>query len=223
MARDNQQQQSASIAAGYQTPHGNLGAGLTQGRDYRSVSLNASGAILLHADGLELGPYLGETAGLIEVPDIAGIGVANAAGVRTNERGYALVPYLRPYRTNQIALETDQMGPEVEIDNGATQVVPRRGAVVKASFTARKISRLVITGRTANGLPLPFGAQISNAQGETIGVVGQAGQVMLATSAEPQQLEVRWGEEGEQRCQMNIDPQTMDQAQGYRLQAVTCL
>lgn len=223
VARDNLQQQSATLAAGYQTPHGNLGAGLTQGRDHRSLSLNASGAILLHADGLELGPYLGETAGLVEVPDIAGVGVANAAGVRTNARGYALVPYLRPYRANQIALETDQMGPEVEIDNGATQVVPRRGAIVKASFTARKISRLIITGRTATGLPLPFGAQISNVQGETIGVVGQAGQVMLATSAEPQRLEVRWGEEGEQRCQMSIDPQTMEQAQGYRLQEVSCL
>lgn len=223
VARDNLEQRSASLAVGYQTPHGSLGAGLTQGRDYRSLSLNASGALLLHADGLELGPYLGETAGLVEVPGIAGVGVANATGVRTNERGYALVPYLRPYRANQIELQTDQLGPEVEIDNGATQVVPRRGAVVKASFTARKISRLVITGRTATGLPLPFGAQISNAQGEAIGIVGQAGQVMLATSAEPQRLDVRWGDEGGQQCQMSIDPQAMEQAEGYRLQAVECL
>lgn len=223
LASDNLEQQSASLAVGYQTPQGSLGAGLTQGRDYRNLSVNASGALLLHADGLELGPYLGETAGLIEVPGIAGVGIANATGVRTNERGYALVPYLRPYRANQIALETDQLGPEVEIDNGTTQVVPRRGAVVKASFTARKISRLVITGRTANGLPLPFGAQISNGEGEAIGVVGQAGQVMLATSSEPQQLDVRWGDEAEQQCQISIDPQAMEQSQGYRLQELTCL
>lgn len=223
VANDNIQQQSTSLSVGYQIPQGSLGAGLTQGRDYRSLSLNASGALLLHADGLELGPYLGETAGLVEVPGIAGVGVANATGVRTNERGYALVPYLRPYRANQITLETDQLGPEVEIDNGATQVVPRRGAVVKASFAARKISRLVITGRTAAGLPLPFGAHISNAEGETIGVVGQAGQVMLATSAEPQQLDVRWGDEGEHHCQISVNPLAMDQAQGYHLQELTCL
>jgi outer membrane usher protein len=223
LARDDQQQQSASFSVGYQTPHGSLGAGLTQSRDYRNLSLNASGALLLHADGLELGPYLGETAGLIEVPGIAGVGVANATGVRTNDRGYALMPYLQPYRANQVELQTDQLGPEVEIDNGATQVVPRRGAVVKASFPARKISRLVLTARTAAGLPLPFGAQISNAKGEAIGVVGQAGQVMLATSAEPQRLNVHWGDEDGQQCGMDIDPQTMDQAQGYHLQDVKCL
>lgn len=223
LASDNLAQQSASLALGYQIPQGSLGAGLTQGRDYRSLSLNASGALLLHADGLELGPYLGETAALVEVPGIAGVGVANAAGVKTNERGYALVPYLRPYRANQIALETDQLGPEVEIDNGATQVVPRRGAVVKASFAARKISRLIITARTAAGLALPFGAQIINSEGQAIGVVGQAGQVMLATSAEPQQLDVRWGDEDQHHCQLSIDPQTMDKAQGYSLQEVTCL
>lgn len=220
LARDSLDQQSASLAVGYQ---GSLGAGLTQGNDYRSLSLNANGALLLHADGIELGPYLGETAGLVEVPGIAGVGIGNASGVRTNERGYALVPYLQPYRVNQITLETDQLGPEVEIENGASQVVPRRGAVVKTRFEARKISRLLITGHTAAGLALPFGAHVSNSEGETIGVVGQAGQVMLATSAEPQRLDVRWGDDAEHSCQMSIDPQTMDEAQGYRLQQVTCL
>lgn len=222
VASDNQRQQSGSLSLGYQAPSGSLGAGLTQGRDFRSLSVNASGALLAHADGIELGPYLGETAGLVEVPGVAGVGVANATGVRTNERGYALVPYLRPYRVNQLELETDQLGPEVEIDNGATQVVPTRGAVVKATFAARSVSRLVITGRTANGHALPFGAQISDPKGEVIGVVGQAGQVMLATSTEPQRLDVRWGEQDEQRCQLSIDPQAMDLTQGYRLQELTC-
>jgi outer membrane usher protein len=132
------------------------------------------------------------------------------------------VPYLRPYKVNQLALETDQLGPEVEIDNGTTQVVPTRGAVVKATFAARSISRLIITGRTANGLPLPFGAQVINARAEAIGVIGQAGQVMLATSGEAQRLDVRWGEGDDQRCQLNIDPQTMEQNNGYHLQELTC-
>ncbi|MCW8275000.1 fimbrial biogenesis outer membrane usher protein [Pseudomonas sp. PCH199] len=223
LANDDQRQQSASLSLGYQAPYGSLGAGLTQGRDYRSLSLNASGAVLLHADGIELGPHLGETAGLIEVPGIADIGVSNATGVRTNERGYALVPYLRPYRVNPLALETDQLGPEIEIDNGATQVVPTRGAVVKATFAARKVSRLVITGLTANGLPLPFGAQVIDAQGEAIGVVGQAGQFMLATTTEPQKIDVRWGEDDSQRCELHLDPQTLDPTQGYRLQELTCV
>ncbi|BCX68051.1 fimbria/pilus outer membrane usher protein [Pseudomonas izuensis] len=223
LSNDEHQQQAAALSAGYQAPFGSLGAGLTQGGNYRSASINASGAVLMHADGIELGPYLGETTALVEVPDIAGIGVMNATGVKTNERGYALMPHLRPYRINQVVLQTDELGPEVEIDNGTTQVVPRRGAVVKATFPARSVNRLIITGRTASGLPLPFGAQLSNAQGEVMGIVGQAGQVMVSTDAEPQMFDVHWGEQNDPQCRLSVEPAAMEQAQGYRLQELTCV
>jgi outer membrane usher protein len=222
VSNDDGRQQSAALSLGYQTGMGSVGAGLTQGNDYRNLSINASGALLLHANGIETGPYLGETTALVEVPDTAGVGILNATGVRTNERGYALVPYLRPYRVNRVELRTDQLGPEVEIDNGTTQLVPRRGAVVKATFPARSVTRLVITGRIANGQPLPFGAQVSNAQGAVIGVVGQAGQVMVSTSVETQTLDVHWGDSTEPQCRLNVDPLHMDQAQGYRMQELTC-
>ena len=222
VSNDNDKQRSAALSLGYQAAFGSVGAGLTQGSDYRNVSLNANGALLLHAGGLESGPYLGETTALVEVPDIAGVGIQNATGVKTNERGYALAPYLRPYRVNHVMLKTDNLGPEVEIDNATAQLVPRRGAVVKATFPARSVTRLVITGRTETGQPLPFGAQLSNSEHEVLGIVGQAGQVMLSTGIEPQILDVRWGEQTEPQCQLFIDPQAMEQAQGYRLQELTC-
>lgn len=221
LANEDNRQQSAELSMGYQTAFGNLGAGLSQGNDYRNVSVNATGALLLHDEGIELGPYLGETAGLVEVPGIKDVGIANAPGVRTNERGYALVPYLRPYRVNQVELETDRLGPDVEIDNGTTQVVPRRGAVVKSTFAARTINRLVINA-TFNGQPLPFGAQVRDAEDAVIGIVGQAGQVMLSTDDQTQTLEVRWGEQTGQQCRLDVDPQRMELAQGYRLQTSTC-
>ncbi|MBC2688918.1 fimbria/pilus outer membrane usher protein [Pseudomonas kielensis] len=222
VSNNDAQQRSAALSLGYQAAFGSVGAGVTQGSDYRNLSVNASGALLVHEGGIELGPYLGETAALVEVPDTAGVGIQNAAGARTNERGYALAPYLRPYRVNHLELNTDQLGPEVEIDNAAAQLVPRRGAVVKASFAARTVTRLVITGRTAGGQLLPFGAQLKDREGNVIGMVGQAGQVMLSTGMEAQTLDVHWGEQAMAQCQLSIDPQSMEQAQGYRLQALTC-
>jgi outer membrane usher protein len=222
LSRDDDRWQSSSLSVGYQAPYGNLGAGVTHSSNYRNLSLNASGAVLLHADGVEFGPYLGETSGLVEVRDIPNIGVMNATGVKTNNRGFALVPQLRPYRTNQVVLETDHLGPEIEIDNGSLQVIPRRGAVVKASFSARAVVRLVVTGRTTVGDPLPFGAQVSDASGKVIGVVAQAGQVLLATSAQPQTLDVSWGTQSEPRCQLIVKPDSMQQSKGYRMQDLTC-
>jgi outer membrane usher protein len=222
VSNDDGRQQSAALSLGYQAPFGSVGAGFTESSDYRNLSLNASGAVLLHGDGIETGPYLGETAALVHVPNIAGVGVRNATGVKTNEKGYALAPYLRPYRVNHLELQTDQLGPEVEIDNGTAQVVPRRGAVVKATFPARAVTRLVITARTATDQLLPFGAQLRDGEGNVIGIVGQAGQVMFSTSAEPQVVDVHWGDQNEPQCRLDIDPQQMEQARGYRLQSLTC-
>ncbi|WP_407730387.1 fimbria/pilus outer membrane usher protein [Pseudomonas helleri] len=222
VSHDNVQQTASTLALGYQAPFASVGAGLTMGRDYRSLSMNASGAVLLHGDGIELGPYLGETIGLVEVPGIPGAGVVNATGVRTNSRGYAIVPYLQPYRVNNVQLQTDNLGPEVEIENGTTQLIPRRGAVVKATFAAHTVKRLIITSHTADGTPLPFGARVSDSTGKEHGMVGQAGQVMLTSAEDTKSFEVIWGDENHQRCLLNIDPLTMKKIDGYYLQTLQC-
>ncbi|MDG9885526.1 fimbrial biogenesis outer membrane usher protein [Pseudomonas sp. GD04058] len=222
LANDEQQRQSAAIALGYQAPYASLGAGLTQGNDFRSLSFNASGAVLAHGDGLTFGPYLGETMALVEVPDTANVGLLNSNEVLTNARGFALMPYLRPYRTNRIALETDLLGPEVEIVNGTTQVVPRRGAVIKARFEVRNVNRLLLTLHDAHDQPLPFGTQVRGADGEILGLVAQAGQVMLSTELASQVLDIRWGNNSLDQCRLPIDTRHMTASQGYHLQSLTC-
>ena len=222
LANNERHQQTAELAMGYQTSVASFGAGLTQGSDYNNLSLNANGALLAHADGLAFGAYLGETSGLVHVPDIAGVGLLNASSAKTDSRGYALIPYLQPYRVNRVILNTDQLDPNVEIDNGVTQVVPRRGAVVKATFAARTVQRLVLTTRDSQGAPLPFGAQVRNADGEVLGVVGQAGQVLLGTVDGPQTLDVSWGNASTEQCQLQFDVQNMPMEQGYRIQDLTC-
>ena len=214
--------QSAELSLGYLAPFASLGAGITQGTDFSTLSLNASGALLLHADGLETGPYLGETSGLIHVPNIANVGLLNDSSARTNDRGYALIPYLHPFRINRVILDTDQLDPNVEIDNGVTQVVPRRGAVVKALFPARKVERLLGSTRNQNGTALPFGAQISNADGHVLGIVGQAGQSLLSTVEGQQTIHVRWGKTSAEQCQAQFDTHNMPFEEGYRVQDLVC-
>ena len=215
-------QQSGELSLGYLAPFASLGAGLTHGTDFNTFSLNASGAMLLHADGLETGPYLGETSGLIHVPNIANVGLLNDSSARTNDRGYALIPYLQPFRINRVILDTDQLDPNVEIDNGVTQVVPRRGAVIKANFPARKVARLLVTTRDHHGLALPFGAQISNADGHVLGIVGQAGQSLLSTVEGQQIVYVQWGKTSAEQCQAQFDTHSMPMEQGYRVQDLVC-
>lgn len=221
IVNEDDRQQAAELSVSYQMPVGNFGAGLNYGSAYRNLSVNAAGAVVMHSDGVEFGAYLGETAGLIEVPGVKNVGVVSSPGVRTNARGYALVPYLRPYRVNTLELQTDELGPDVELDNATAQVVPRRGALVKHSFAARTVQRVVITG-TFKGRPLPFGAQVKDAKGETVAIVGQAGVAMFGTDGAAQTLTVAWGDKAGQQCRMPIDPERVTLSQGYRLQTAVC-
>ncbi|MDD2003889.1 fimbria/pilus outer membrane usher protein [Pseudomonas putida] len=181
-----------------------------------------SGAALLHADGLEFGPYLGETIGLLHVPDTADVGLQSHGAVRTNTKGYALVPHLRPYRLNQLVLDTDRLNPEVEISNGIANAIPRRGAVIKTQFQARRANRVVLTLATKDQQPLPFGSQLHDANENVLGMVGPAGRVMVSVADGLQRLEARWGEASENRCSFALDPQTIAQQQGYRVLSLTC-
>lgn len=223
VANSTSNQQTAELSAGYQGPAASLGMGISQGSQYNSLSLNASGALLLHEGGLEMGPYLGETTGLAHVPNIENVGILNATASKTNDRGYALIPYLRPYRINRVTLDSSQLDPNVEIENGVTQVVPRRGAVVRADFAAHRVQRLIITTRDSQGAPLPFGAQVTDALGVPMAIVGQAGQFMLGTTDGTQTLLVRWGEKSTEQCAIHLDADSLPEEQGYRMQELLCL
>jgi outer membrane usher protein len=221
LANSERGEQTAGLSMGYQGPVASVGAGLTQGPDYTSLSVNASGALLAHAGGLLAGPYLGETSGLIEVPGIAGIEAQNTQSGRTNADGYALLPYLRPYRVNRLALNTDTLGPEVEIDNATASVVPRRGAVVKQRFEARTVERVLLTLSDTQGRPLPFGAQLLDQDAQVLTIVGQAGQLLYSnTRTGTQRLALQWG--AGERCEVEFDTASLPLNSGYRSAALTC-
>lgn len=213
---------TGTLSSAWQGPYGSYSLGLTQGKHYRNVNASANGSLLAHGDGITLTPVLGETVALVEVPGIENVGLRNGGAARTDSKGYMVGPHLRPYRVNTLELTTDQLGAEVEFDNGALQVIPRRGAVVKARYAARRITRLVLTLRREDGTPLPFGAQALNSDGQAIGVVGQGGQLLVATDLAPLSLELAWTEGEDGRCRLTLDPTQLPERDGLRQAAIQC-
>lgn len=211
-----------SAALGYRAPFAQLGVGVSAGDGYHQTNVNASGSLLGHAGGLEFGHTLGETLALVEVPDTPNVGIQNAPGTLTNERGYALVPYLTPYRKNRVSLSTRDADPNVDIDNGVTHLVPRRGAVVKAAFQANRTTKIVVNLRLGDGTPPPFGAQVLDSEGASVGMVGPAGQVLLSVAEDAQVFTVKWGAQPQQRCQLRLDLEQQPQGDVYNMVDKTC-
>lgn len=212
---------NGSALLGYRAPFAQLGAGVSVGSGYRQTSVSAAGSVLAHGDGVEFGQTLGETVALVEVKDTPKVGLLNAPGTLTNDKGYALVPYVTPYRKNRVAVDTSELETNVDIAEGVTNVVPRRGAVVKAVFAASRSEKILLNVRLQDGSLLPFGTTVQDDQGASVGVVGQAGQVLLSAS-KGTTYTMKWGGKAAQQCEINLDINSTPATDGYRLMDAIC-
>lgn len=212
---------NGSALIGYRAPFGQLGAGVSVGSGYRQTSVSAAGSVLGHSDGVEFGQTLGETVALVQVKDTPNVGVLNAPGTLTNDKGYALVPYVTPYRKNRVALDTSELDNNTDIAEGVTNVVPRRGAVVKTSFVASRSEKVLLDVRLQDGKLPPFGTVVTDEKGASVGVVGQAGQVLLSVG-ESKIYRMKWGKKAGQNCNIELDISKTPVVEGYRLMKTIC-
>ncbi|NCG54505.1 fimbria/pilus outer membrane usher protein [Serratia fonticola] len=194
---------SASLNAGYQGSKGRVNLGYSYASQYRSLNLGASGGLVVHPEGVTLSQSLGNTVAIVSAPGAGGVGVTHG-GIRTDSRGYAVVPYLSDYQKNSISLNPTTLPDDVDITQSSLNVYPTKGAVVMASFSPRIGYQALVTLRKGN-TPVPFGALVTVAdapQADTQpGIVGDGGQAYLSGLPASGRLRVVWGPDADQRCE----------------------
>jgi outer membrane usher protein len=183
---------TGGINAGYRGTYAQLNAGFGAGNGYSQSSLNVAGGIVAHPGGITFGQPLGDTVAIVEAPGAAGARIGNAAGLRVDHAGYALVPYVTPYILNTIDIDPTGLSLDVQLDSTSVKVAPRAGAVVMVKFKSVSGHFVLIQAHLADGTTLPFGAEVTDDRGQTIGVVGQAGRIMMRATSESGRLNVQW-------------------------------
>ncbi|MHA7848619.1 fimbria/pilus outer membrane usher protein [Serratia sp. D1N4] len=196
---------NGNLSASYQGGSGQVNAGYSYGSQQQRLNYGVQGGILVHENGVTLSQPLGETVALVKAPGAKGVSVANNVGVKTDWRGYAVVPYVTPYRNNAIGLDTATLPDDVELALTSKTVTPTRGAVVVADYQPRIGQRMMMTLLRANGQPVPFGATVTEVggNGENSSIVGEGGQAYLTGMTEKGTLQVQWGKESTQQCRVN--------------------
>jgi outer membrane usher protein len=174
------------------TSYGRFDAGYGQGSDYQAISLGASGSMVAHAGGINLGQPLGETFALVQVQGVSGARLSNFSNVETAGNGYAIMPYAQPYRTNWVNLDTRQLGADVELDNAVDQVVPRRGAAALVRFRTAVGRRVQFELVRADGGRLPMGAVVEDETGKPLATVDPGGRALVLSERDSGQLVVKW-------------------------------
>ncbi|WP_233598481.1 fimbrial biogenesis usher protein [Erwinia sp. 198] len=190
--------ESGSAALGYQGTYGNANLGYSYSNSTRQNSYGVAGGAVLHRNGLTLSQPLGDTSVLVAAPGAAGILLENGSGMKTDWRGYTIRPFAISYRENRIALDTSKLDDRTEIDNAVSQVVPTRGAIVRADFIARSGLRVLMTLKH-KGKPLPFGTLVST--GDNSSIVGDEGQVFLSGLEKKGVIKAKWGADADRQCE----------------------
>jgi outer membrane usher protein len=196
---------SFNLYSQYNGGHGNVQAGYAQGRDYKQGNIGVSGGLVLHGGGYTWSPPLGETIGLVQARDAAGARVvANQRSV-IDDNHYAVVPNLIPYQLNRVTIDPKGMAASTELEEASQTVAPRARSVVLLKYKTTSGRALLIDSALSDGKPLPFGAEVFDAEGKNVGVTGQGGQVFVRGVEKSSDLTVRWGQGANDSCRIHVD------------------
>ena len=216
---------SGNFNADYRGTYGEMTTGYGYDKHSERVNYGLQGGIVTHEDGVTFGQPMGETIALVKAPGAKSVGISNQTGVKTDWRGFAIVPYTSPYRKNAVQLDTQTLPEEVDLTLANQNVVPTRGAVVRATFNTRVGQRVLMTLLRQGGAPVPFGATASDPQQTTAQgfIVGDGGQVYLTGLQTSGSLRVKWGNGPDEQCQVNyqITKQVQDST-GVQIMNAQC-
>ncbi|MEX0533382.1 fimbrial biogenesis usher protein [Raoultella terrigena] len=200
-------------ALNYRGGYGNANVGYSRSDGFKQLYYGVSGGVLAHANGVTLSQPLNDTVVLIKAPGAEKVKVENQTGVRTDWRGYAVLPYATEYRENRVALDTNTLADNVDLDDAVVSVVPTHGAIVRADFKAHVGMKLLMT-LTRNGKPVPFGAMVTSASNQSGSIVADNGQVYLSGMPLAGRVQVKWGDGPDAGCvaEYRLPPESQQQA-----------
>jgi outer membrane usher protein len=177
---------------GYRSPYALFNASAGDGNGYSQESVGVSGSVVAHPGGVTFGQPVGDTVGIIYVPGAGGARLLSSSGARVDSGGYAIVPNLTPYILNTVQVDPKGLPLDVQLDSTSIQIAPYSGAVVMLKFKTENGRMLIVRAHLRSGQALPFGAEVFNEKGTSLGVVGQAGQMLLRGVGQAGQLTARW-------------------------------
>ena len=212
---------SGSAGANWQATYGSLGAGYNYSRQQHDLNWQVSGGVVGHADGVTLSQPLGDTNVLIKAPGASGVSIENQTGVKTDWRGYAVMPYATVYRYNRVALNTNTMSTSTDIENNVSSVVPTKGALVRASFDTRIGVRALLTVIHASQ-PVPFGAVVRESKTGVTSMAGEDGQIYLSGLPLSGELLIQWGEGANAQCRAPYTLPEKSLQQAITLKEIRC-
>lgn len=199
--RNNETGEFGTAAMHFDTKYasGGVAYNFSESGKNKSINYDLSGGMILHSGGLTLGQSLGDTNILIDAKGAKNVKIENSHNISTDSRGYAILSSADNYRLNRIALAADSLNDKTEILTNVQNLVPMKGAILKAKFDTRIGQRALISLKHL-GQYVPYGSTVTEENLNINSIVGQDGQTYLSGLAEKGSLKVTWGTSEKDSC-----------------------
>lgn len=213
---------SLNLNAAYQGTKGNSNIGYAYADQYQQVYAGMNGGVLVHSGGVILGQQMNNSPILIEAKGASKIRIENQTGLKLDKHGYAIMSSSNPYAKNRVALQAEDLGQNLFIEDLVrNDIVPTKYAVVKVKFEV-KTGHSVLVNLGFKGNELAAGTEISDANGlNRYGLVGLNGQTFLTNVESGQKLIAKWGSADYQQCHFTL-PELTARDIGYDELTLSC-
>ena len=194
-------------ALAYQNDYGTWRAEASHRGGDTAFRGQAAGGMAWLAGELFAARRIRDSFGVVQVPGFEGVRVyaENQEVGRTNARGNALVPRLRPYQRNRLRIEQADLPLGANIDGLEAEVAPYWRSGVVVPFPVVRTRDAFFRILLEDGEPLPLGAAIYDERGE-VWPVGHRGETFITGLSEHNHFHVRHNGE---RCEFELSvPET---------------
>jgi outer membrane usher protein len=167
-----------SAAVSYRSSFARTEAAVSQGSNGVVATAEVEGAVVAMGGGVFFANRIDDAFAVVEtgVPDVEVFHENRPVGM-TNSSGSALIPGLRSYQRNKIAIDTAKLPVDADVSTTEGYVTPADRSGVRLNFAVRTDAKpAVVTFKGADGQPLPAGArgQIDGGESFIVGYDGRA-------------------------------------------------
>jgi outer membrane usher protein len=151
-----------SLQAQYISPWGQVTAGAQQNASGLATRAGATGAVVFADGGLFFANRIDDSFAVVSTGDVPDVGVLyeNRPVGQTSSSGKLLVPFLRSYQRNTIALDPADLPPDVTVETGSLRktVSPADRAGVFVGFGVKRVRAALVRLSDRAGKPVPLGS-----------------------------------------------------------------
>jgi outer membrane usher protein len=148
--------------ADYILPFAHTSAGADKSPSGTAGRVGARGAVVAAGGGVFVANSINDSFAVVSSGDVPNVRVRyeNRPVGSTDSSGHLLVPYLGSFQNNRLALEPEDLPPDIEVARMQAVVRPGDRVGVTVDFGVRVASAALLRLQDSQGAPLPLGSRL---------------------------------------------------------------